>query len=272
MPILNPIVVIDKSWLVGVSRGEAQDVANKYRFIMPFMLIYELLTNEKIDQQKDCFRKLSMIESSISFIEGLSSLLQFECAQQRQCTPIIDRCNAHSISFHPSLKHGQYPFSKEQLADLSREKYSREVKALNLVKKAWAIGDDWFPELRSIPMGGPPESIYFLLQRVAYDHDLVRSIYKQVASEVPLPNIPPAGNLDEKWAYFRWMQVSLFSAIEYIRRYGIGNEKIESKKLPNFYLDQQYLIIGTLAGGLASRDKDMIKFFRLLRPDGVLIQ
>jgi hypothetical protein len=61
------------------------------------------------------------------------------------------------------------------------------------------------------------------------------------------------------------------AAIEYIRKYGKESQDMITKRLENEFLDMDYCIIGTLADGLATRDKTMAKFYNLLCPDKVLI-
>ena len=44
------------------------------------------------------------------------------------------------------------------------------------------------------------------------------------------------------------------------------------RKLEHDVLDAQYLILGVLEGGFATKDRKLQRFFKILCPDGILVE
>jgi hypothetical protein len=254
-------ILIDKSWVHGGNVGVLASVSAESDLLMPEVLFYELLTTRR-DEQILCFARLSKFHSSIRLLCGIPDLLRYESESGKPATPLKDRCIANSISFHPTAGTTGYSFSEEQIKVIEAERAQREGAELQELQRMSSVVSGWFPALRGLPASSQRERIEPYLQRVASDHDMVRDIFGTIRA----PGMPEPAALDERWAFFRYMQVRLVGALEYIRRYGDRNEAASSKKIPNFFLDQDYLIPALLADGLASRDTEMQEFYQLLAP------
>ena len=235
-------------------------VAGEHDLLMPETLLYELLTTER-DKQIICFSRLSTIESSVRLLCENAELLRFESEVGEPATPLIERCIERDISFHPDAGTTGYSFSREQIEVIEAERARREGTELQELKRVCSVVSGWFPTLKALPPS-PRERIQPFLDRVASDADMVRSIYGVIRQ----PDMPQPEMLDERWAFFRRMQVRLVGAIEYIRRYGDRNASATGKKIPNFFLDQEYLIPALLADGLASGDNELLWYYDLLAP------
>lgn len=70
---------------------------------------------------------------------------------------------------------------------------------------------------------------------------------------------------------FRYLQVHIFAALEYVRQFGDGNFTAISDKIENEMLDLDYCVTALLFGALASHDTGLIEKFKRLRPSGIVI-
>ena len=120
-------------------------------------------------------------------------------------------------------------------------------------------------------------------QEVAQDRDFIVKFFAEVlcggAYAPPgarfLMQIAQTGAFGPEWALYRWTQVTLLYALEWLEKHGrIAPEKLTTKqreKLQHDVLDMQYVVLGVLQGALASKDKRMRAMFKLLRPDGAML-
>ena len=120
--------------------------------------------------------------------------------------------------------------------------------------------------MKSLRPGGPREKVDELMAAVVSDQQMIRDLYAAIRQ----PDMPPADQIDSRWAFYRRMQVHLYAGIDFIWRYGHSAE-VTSSKLPNDYLDLEYLILAALAGALATRETRLRRWFMELRPDGELL-
>lgn len=254
-------ILIDKSWVQGASASTLASVAAEHGLLMPEALFYELLTTRR-DQQILCFSRLSRVHSSIRLLCGIPDLLRYESGSGEPATPLSNRCIANSISFHPTAGTTGYSFSEEQIRLIEAERAEREGTGLQELKRMSSVVSGWFPALKGLPADSPRERIQPFLQMVASDIDMIRDIFGAIRA----PGMPEPAVLDQRWAFFRYMQVRLVGALEYIRRYGDQNESAVGRRIPNFFLDHDYLIPALLADGLASCDAEMLEFYELLAP------
>lgn len=95
---------------------------------------------------------------------------------------------------------------------------------------------------------------------------MVRELYGAIRKDF----MPSPDAIDPRWLFFRWMQVHLLAGVDFIYRYG-HSACVTSSKLPNDFIDLEYLVIGLVAGAFATREKRLRRWFRLLSPDGELL-
>lgn len=263
-------VVVDKSWLQGGVRIEnIQAFAVGKRLLMPAALMYELFTTDKEFVKSTCFRKLIKVQDSIDLVEHVGSFMRYESEYQTSCTPIQNQKLPIVFEFNPRLKEPNYPFTQEQMESIEYFRKGWEMDDVESFKKLAAGVTVWFPEIEGLKAGSGHESIKPTIESLTKSTDRVKEIYEKL-SATRNDFFPPAEIVDESWAFFRWLQVNLIYAVEYTRKYGAGNADVMAKSLPNDLLDQQYIITGTLAKALATRDKDVRRYFELCCPDGHL--
>ena len=260
-------IVIDKSWLQGVPVLKIQKIAANNRLLMPAVLMYELFTTLDEAAKTACFKKLIRVQKSIDLLEHVGSFLRFESENNIPCTPIQNRRLPIVFEFNSRLTEPDYPFTKVQQESIEYFRKEWEIDNVESFKSLAAGVTAWFPELEGLKAGSSYESIQPAIDKLTKNADKIKEIYEKL-SPTRIEFFPSPNLVDDNWAFFRWLQVSLVYALEYIRKYGAGNIEVASKSLPNERLDIQYVITGTLAKTLATCDKGMRKFFILCCPDG----
>ncbi len=104
-----------------------------------------------------------------------------------------------------------------------------------------------------------------LERRVVGDGDLVRRAFDRVRGT----NDPRTDLIDERWAWFRYVQVSLLRSLNFTLRFG-DQRMPAGKPAFNDYLDIEYCVAAILARGLAPNDEWLGRTFWLLYPKGEL--
>ena len=120
-------------------------------------------------------------------------------------------------------------------------------------------------------------------EMVARDTDFIPGFFADFlcqATHAPpgaplLAAVARTGRLGPEWTIYRWVQAQLLYGLELTERHGRltpnGITPKQREKLQHDVLDIEYLVLGVLEGGLATKDKRMRGMFELLRPDGVLL-
>jgi hypothetical protein len=220
-----------------------------------------------------CFKKFPEIENPVALVPNVGSLIRYETEKNRPCSPIETQFLKIRYVFNERLAKNQFDFTEEQKNSLKEWKESTNEGTAGFIEKA-TVTDGWFTGLSSYIPGQPPNLVTDAMDLVATNFDFVRKVYGQLRDEVyetykslwPEPQC-----IDKEWILFRYLQVHLLAALEYIRKYGKESQAMITKRLENEYLDIDYCIIGTLSDGLATRDATMAKFYNLLCPKKALI-
>ena len=265
-------VVLDKSYLQGSSKNEIHQMCSQHQLIMPEVLFLEILTT-KTENMVKCFKKFPEIENPVALVPNVGSLIRYETEKNRPCSPIETQFLKIRYVFNERLAKNQFNFTEKQKESLKEWEASSNEGTEGFIEKV-IVTDGWFPGLSGYIPGQSPNPITDAMDMVASDLDFVRKIYGQLRDEIyetykalwPVPQ-----RIDKKWILFRYLQVHLLAALEYIRKYGKESHSKISKRLENEYLDIDYCIIGTLSDGLATRDTTMAKFYNLLCPEKALI-
>ena len=89
------------------------------------------------------------------------------------------------------------------------------------------------------------------------------SIFKQ---QRPSPRI-----INNKWAIFRWIQSYTLIGLQHICRHESRSDSISNTKFSHDLLDTRYLISASLINGIATKDSAQKKRFKIMCPDGLVI-
>jgi hypothetical protein len=153
--------------------------------------------------------------------------------------------------FNAKLASGEFVLTARQRVGVAE--WERELAGQVALHKKMAAGTHtWFPELAGVTAATRDEVVAQAKCRVL-DDKFVRLRYGSIRRK----SYPRKDLLDWRWAHFRWMQVHMLSALEYIRRYGIAQDAISSKRIENDVVDMQYQVMALLAGRIATRDQAM---------------
>lgn len=265
-------IVLDKSYLQGSSKDEVHRLGSKYRLIMPEVLFLEILTTKEENIAK-CFKKLPPIENPVDLVPSVGSLIRYEISNNQPCTPLENQFLKIRYVFNPRLAKNQFSFTTRQKETLEEWEDVTLEYSQGFAEKSVVIGS-WFPELKEYVPGDSSQIIENAMLKVARNRDLVMTIYGQLRDEIYRTQdvlLPEPTKIDQNWILFRYLQVHLVASIEYVRKYGNRIPDAVSKRLINERLDIDYCIIGTLADGLATGDKTMAKFYKLLCHEKTLI-
>lgn len=263
---MKTTIVLDKSYLEAKGRDHIRQLCQDHQVLMVETLFLELLTTTEPKFRAACFRKFPPGENPVELIENVGSLLRYETETKAPASPILTRRLPIRFVFNDKMGAGTFSFSSEQHSDLKEWEAQIEEDGGRL-KDCSAVIDGWFPTLSDYKPGQPTDEIDRLRRIVASDADFVRIIYAQIRHE----SFPEPDSLTPEWAFFRWVQVQLLTALEYIRRYGPRWTDIQSKEIPQDVADSHYVLAASLAGGFATCEKKLQTTFHLLRPDGLLL-
>ncbi len=264
-------VVLDKSYLQGSSVSKIRQMCSEHRLIMTEVLFLEILTT-KTENMVKCFKKLPEIENPVALVPSVGSLIRYEVENDKQCSPIETQFLKIRYEFNKHLVKNQFVFTKKQIDDLEKWKELTTYNTLGFIEKA-IVTDNWLPVLKGYKPGDSPDPISDAMKIVATEYDFIIQIYDQLRDGIYKKHKalwPEPSKIGKQWILFRYLQVHLLATIEYIKNYGKESQAVITKRLENDYLDIEYCIIGAIADGLATRDKTMAKFHKLLCPNQAL--
>lgn len=258
-------VVLDKSYLQGASGKDINDLCITENVLMPESLFYELLTTEP-EVRANCFKKIPQIDNPLTLVPHVGTIIRFEIQNKRPCLNIEDVSLNIRYQFNRRLVSPDFKLTPEQEKSIYEWRNDIRLRMEGFKEKA-AVVSGWFPETKGFKSGNDPSPINEGKSLVCNDQGVVSRIYEQIMHET----FPDPRLVNENWCLFRWIQVHVSAALDYVRKYGDGNEKAISKKIENEFLDLDYCITALLVGALASKDNGMIDRFKNIRPDGIVI-
>lgn len=262
-------IVIDKSWLQSANSSEIEEITSEHRLLMPAALMYELFTTEDESSKSICFGKLLAVQNSIDLIDHVGSFIRFESDNQEPSTPIQTQKLPFVWELNPRLTEPNYPFTEDQKESIEYFRRIWEIEDVKTFRQLAAGVTVWFPEIEALRAGSSYESIQTVIELLTTSSKKVKEIYQKLSSTKE-DFYPPSQTVTEDWALYRWLQINLIYSVEYTRKYGAGNADMVAKCLPNDRLDREYIITGTLAKALATRDNEIRKYFKLCCPNGHL--
>lgn len=265
--------VIDKSFLDGASKDEVRRLCEEEVVLFSESLFFELMTTSE-HSQKRCFSKFPEEPNPVKLIPNVGTLLRYEIENQAQCSPLIQHALVDDFQFNEKLRQGTYVAEGDVLRSLTEWKDQVKSDTEDFLVRC-SIVHQFFPELNGIEYKSFPSAVENARSRVAEDQELVREIYKSFLDEDAPSNAPAPELLGPDWAFFRWIQCQLLSALRMFKKY---QGKIELPATEGTFTraehtmhDIYYTILATLSGSLATGDQEIIDDFRLACPKGVLI-
>lgn len=258
------LVVLDKSFLDGINEATLKYlVQNGWVFAIPEVMMYEHLRKEDPRRTANMF-KLHAIEKSIVILAGIGEMFRAEAQQLRPATQIL--C-AKRMEFIVEMSPSGKYFELDERSSSSVRKRTADLRGeMGGLVGAW---NDirGMADVKEASSNDLPEVFGHLAEKVRADREDMRRFYRNHRhAEFPAPEI-----IDEQWSYFRWIQVMLLAGLDFIKSYGV-NVQPGDETLTHEILDLTYLINSLLVGGVASRDATILRRFRFLLPDGVVLR
>jgi hypothetical protein len=267
-------LVVDKSYLDGLNPAAVNELCSKYQVLMTEELFFELITTD--DQKRlRAFRKLPDRVDPVSLIPNVGTLLRYEQRSGKPSAPLHQHRISESFRFNARLRDGTFKFEGSYADELSNFRQQVESSTRGFIERCFAV-QEFFPEFMGVKTSDFPEVLKSARCSMATDTERVRGVYSLLVAAHPEASPPKPETIDARWAWFRWVQVQLIAALRVFVRY---QGKMPEPSTPKFWtvaehtlLDSYYVLFGALSGALASRDNEIKDDFRLLCPDGLLLE
>lgn len=270
-PTLNS-VILDKCYLQGASRGEIESLLMRRRLVMSGALFFELM-DASVSQRVSCFGKFPSVDNPVALIDNIGVLMRLELAQLSACGRPSENAIEIRFRFNPELLNSTYQIPIEAIETMQSEREDLESDKFRLIDLSGTVAS-LFPGLlegtdaqRLQCRNNAENDIADLTWIVGY--------YGQLRSPDPNAPFPDADLVGPDWAHLRWLQVQLlFSMDLFIRYKGSLQNTLTDRvlvRIEHDVHDAQVLALGILEGALATREKKLMRWFKLLLPDGELI-
>ena len=263
-------VVLDKSYLQGVSTEKLRRLATSTRLLMTEALFYELISNP-VDM-RSCFSKFPQTENPVDLVMHVGGFLRKEIYRRKPAPRPSDA--SLRFRFHPELRTGNYipPDETQQSIQEQFAELQGDVDAM--IRKAQLM-PEMFPSAFSGNDNNRRIARKELESIIASDTDALLTFYGQLKTPKGERRLPPKKLLSNDWAIFRHLQVQLLFALDLACRQGHNLDKPLAPKLnmkiEHDVLDAQYMLVGALEGAFATREKKLQYWFALICPNGILL-
>ncbi|MFD1709044.1 hypothetical protein FVQ98_15580 [Ottowia sp. GY511] len=260
-------VVLDKNYLQAESKQSIHSLCDTYRVVMSGALFYELLTTD-VETRRRCFSKFPVRENPVILVEHVGELLRYEVQHGRPCgQPSGHRINMRWV-FNAQLRGTDYELPPEALEVLREESIANEAEITG-----WAGLAESMVALSPNLLTGSDESRANVRSKVERNICNPESalqffeIMKKAMPNSPLRIWSPLG----KWAHLRWLQVMHLFALDLCVRYqGAVSQMLDYKKfrmkLEHDLHDAQILALAVLEGNIATNERKLLRWWRLLQP------
>lgn len=260
-------IVLDKSFLQGKKETDITRLCEKEDVFMAETLFYELITTESEIMQR-CFGHIPNRYNPFKIVQ-LANIFCFERENKCAYGGLSKFIFKSRYTFNSMLRNGSYRFSGniEKDRQLWQEKIWKKTDTF--VNHCQTVVQ-FFPELKGISIAHIPEAIVKARRKVARNYAFVSDISSSIFGDEN-----KQAQIDANWALFRLIQCEMLSALRYFGKWQGSLPTCVGKnfntKMEHSMLDVDYVVLGVLAGGLASTDDDMKEDFRLVCPHGKLI-
>jgi hypothetical protein len=258
------LVVLDKSYLQRVTAQELRFYA-KHRLIFGVTEVLQYEHFRKWDRWRFAnLVKLKAIEKHLVFLPGIGEMFRAEAKDRKPASQVL---SLKRITLSDDLTPGRRFFElDDETKRISAERTTELEKRLDILITVWKDFKQ-IPEFDGAKSEDMPAIVADKSIQIRDDADDMRGFYRRHRHR----SYPPAKLLDERWTFFRWIQVQLLAGLDFFASYGLG-APFNRENIFHELLDLDYLIQALMVGGLASRDGQMLRRFNLLFPDGLVLQ
>lgn len=266
-------IVLDKSFLQGSKKARIHELAETHRLVVSDALFYELLTAREPGRSR-CFAKFPPVANPVDLVNHIGTLMRLEIETHRPSGKPSEHREQLRFEFNPRLVNPEYELPEE--ARLGIEEHTAQLRAdvESFIGRASLI-ESFFPNLLA---GCDSQQ---LQERTNAERAIAEpgSLLPFYASLEPVPGqnpLPSATVVSENWALYRWLQVQLLFSLDlYVRYRGKVPESLSPavhEKLEHDILDAEMMMLGCLEGSFATREKKLVRWWKLICPTGILYE
>ncbi len=238
------LIVLDKSYIQDCKDEDLTALTKNGRLLVTAELFHEILTDDKVAFRVH-FKKLLKFRKYIDIIDHLGTILKYEIDNLVPCTPLSDH-------FIPGILNVNYNFN---LTDDQND----HIKGFF---EFWEVSSA--KEFEEVVLEIWKECSELKPKDIAQNKELVLRAYEYLKS----PNLPSADKINQNWAIFRKLQIDLIASLDYMHSYSDGYFNITKKNKAHDQIDFRICIFALLTKTIATRDKKIIRYFKLLCPEG----
>ena len=261
-------IVLDKCFLQAAPWQQVCALAEEHDLILTGSLFYELLTGTEKDRAR-AFAKLPRKENPVHLLDNVSSLLKFEDEHHAPARDILSHTIQIRYRFNPGLIGQQYELPEEAKAALKEKEQLTHRLVDSYVARTNAVVDMFHRVTK-----GSDHSRNVALREIEAElaePDNVIAFYRSIDD----PKLPPADLLTPEWTTFRFYQTSLIFSLHTIHRHRgpipVPLTSREFDRLEHDVHDAMALCTGLLANGLATNERKLIGWWKLLSAGGILV-
>lgn len=207
-------------------------------------------------------------------LPNVGELLRFEMESRGPCGPLEQHIIPGSYIFNEQLRAGTYVPPSSVLATMSKWRAQVQADVKTFLERCQSV-HQFFPELVGIEFRNFPAAVANAKARVSNGPDTVRAIFATFDREDLPAKAPQPDEIEPDWAWYRWVQCQLFAALRLFERYQCKIPVDPSPKIleraEHSMHDLEYVLLGALAGSIASNDDEVIEDFRLANPTGTVV-
>jgi len=253
-------IVLDKSFLRGVSGNKIKNLSQDNIFLMPFALLYELVKDEPRKRAK-LFQKFDN-EKKYLLLPSFYTLFQYEIDNNKPITLPSDYINQRDYSLHKQLCNETYILSDKQRRAIEGQKKDKDI----LVNIFFKLIKEYIESKKNTSRKELEEKIIFNKEKLTQDYKELQRYYGK--------EILDASNFNDNWFIYKWLQVLNLFAIDIAYRYDSINIITDSpkttEKIIHDILDMEYLVFAISENGFATQESKLIEWYKLLCPNGIL--
>lgn len=269
----KPTILLDKDFLQGSKAFDICRLAKSHQLLMSDVLFYELISSTEPGRSR-CFAKLPKTMNPVMLVEHVGGSLKYEMRLHRACGKPSEHPIDIRFSFNAGLASPGYQLPASAAETVREQTEALRTDVASFLDRVRSIST-LIPNLLAGNDAERKSSRDSAEIFIATETDEILKFYGGLEAPAGTLRFPPAEIITKDWALFRWQQVQLLFALDaYCRFGGRVPEVLRGKpyfKIEHDVLDAQNLILGTLEGAFATREKKLQRWFSLLCPEGRLV-
>jgi hypothetical protein len=266
-------LLIDKNILQGWSQHRLDVLASEFKFVMPDVLFFEMLSADAKSRAK-CFGALPATDNPITLVDHIGEHMRYELDQGKRLGKPSEHPISWTFRFHPRLRDIDYIIPSDVQKKIDEENVALRERVKNFIARARTI-EPLIEDL--VNQGLTRPQAFEQLRKDVLDLQTFRTNLPFIAPPPEEAMLENSALQDDLSAVVRHAQLLFLFAIDAWGRYkqhfqsGAALSEKLYRKLEHDVLDLEYLSLAVLEGSFATQEEKLRLLFKALRPDGVLI-